>query len=335
MTPVPATYFDGRRAQAHPVTITIQDGGLLFSGAGIERRALLDELEIHDVLATTPRLIMFADGASCEVASQTAFQDLLSPLGVLPSAVSRWEQNRRWAIGAAAGLIAFIFIVYRFGLPTLAYVTATRVPPLLVDRLSRHVLEIFDRSVFQPPAVSIDRQLEIARAFERFDLASGLDDPAYVVLFRKSDALGANAMALPSGTIVLTDDIVRLARDDRELLGILAHEAGHVEHRHGLRQLFQSSGLALLIAWYVGDIGSLAAAAPTALLQAKYSRDFEREADSFAADRLRRNGIAPSCLADILERLERDRHASEQGGALEYLASHPATAERIQWLRAQ
>jgi Zn-dependent protease with chaperone function len=331
MVPVPAVYFDGRKARPHVVTITVDSGLLVFAGGDIDRRVPPAELDVFDALASTPRLIRFSDGASCEVADHLAFQDLVAPLGLTSSAVSRWELDWRRAIGAALGLVLLLFLFFRFGLPFGSEAAAEAVPQAAAEMISRHVLEILDRSVLQHTGLTRERQIEIIDAFERLQLTEE-QYHRFRVIFRRSDALGANALALPSGTIVVTDELVRLARDDRELLGVLAHEVGHVEERHGLRLLFQTSGVAVLLAWYVGDIGSLAVAAPAALLQAKYSRDFESAADTFAAERLRANGISPSHVADILERLESSRRS---GGSFEYLESHPATAERIAWLRKQ
>jgi Zn-dependent protease with chaperone function len=141
-------------------------------------------------------------------------------------------------------------------------------------------------------------------------------------------------MALPSGMIVVTDELIALARDDRELLGVLAHEAGHVERRHGIRLVLQHSALGLLAAWLVGDVTSLLAVAPATLLQAKYSRDFEREADSYAADLLRARGISPGMLADLLERLEQVQ-PGPSSTVLSYASSHPATEERLDALRGR
>jgi Zn-dependent protease with chaperone function len=91
----------------------------------------------------------------------------------------------------------------------------------------------------------------------------------------------------------------------------------------------------------VGDVSSIAAGLPTLLLQARYSRDHEREADAYAANMLKENGIPPKRLADMLERLEKS-HAPEgapqtrdEGGSGDYLASHPATRERIKALEEQ
>ena len=136
--------------------------------------------------------------------------------------------------------------------------------------------------------------------------------------------------------MVVLDEIVNLSSDDDEILAVLAHEMGHVAERHALRQMLQASVVGLAMTWYVGDISTLLAAAPTTLLETRYSRDFERRADAFGARMLKLNGISPGRLADILEKLEH-AHARKGeapgGSAMDYLSTHPNTAERIRTLR--
>jgi Zn-dependent protease with chaperone function len=200
--------------------------------------------------------------------------------------------------------------------------------------------------VLQPTEVEPHRQLQVATRFERLRLPGADERMRFKVLFRKSDLLGANALALPSGTIVITDELVAVAKDDDEIAAVLAHEAGHVVRRHGARQLLQDSVVALCVTWYIGDISSLVALAPTALLQANYSRELEREADRYAADTLRLNHLSPEVLARMLVRLDESRldesrldesrdpsgEASKEG-MRDYLSSHPVTRERLEELR--
>jgi Zn-dependent protease with chaperone function len=151
---------------------------------------------------------------------------------------------------------------------------------------------------------------------------------------RKGGRVGANALALPAGIIVLTDELVKLARDDREIEAVLAHEFGHQRQRHILRHLLQDSTAALLVAVTIGDLSaltSLAAAAPTLLLQMKFSRDFEREADDFALDYLARKNIPPETFAAILERLEKSRPGGRDGS--DFLSTHPDVRVRIERAR--
>ncbi len=229
--------------------------------------------------------------------------------------------------------LALLVAAYIYGIPMLARAVAARLPAAVTDTLSSQTLAALDRDVFEPSAIPRERQQAIDEAFRRLKMPAGAT-ASYRLEFRKSDAVGANAMALPSGTIVVTDGLVTLARDDREILGVLAHEAGHVDHLHGLRGILQNSLMGLLVAWVVGDISSIVAAAPTVLLEANYSRDLEREADAFAIAVLTANGIPRRHLADILRRMESASGESGMTSALRYLSTHPATSERITQLEA-
>ena len=215
-----------------------------------------------------------------------------------------------------------------------ASAAAARIPTSITTRLETETLAALDRQVFAPSAIPRDRQQAIDNAFRALARPAG-SNASYALVFRKSDPLGANAMALPAGTIVVTDGLVTLARDDREIFGVLAHEAGHIERRHGLRGILQDSLIGMLLAVVIGDVSGLAAAASSTLLEASYSRALEREADAYAIEMLRVNGIPLRHLAEMLRRLEASAGASGLPSALRYLSTHPATDERIRQLEAQ
>lgn len=234
------------------------------------------------------------------------------------------------AIGGV--FLAACILTYVYGIPMLAGAVANRIPHSAMEGLSTDTLTSLDRSVFTPTAIAADRRAALETAFAKLTMPPGAQQ--YRLVFRKSDEIGANAMALPSGTLIVTDALVALAKDDREILGVLAHEAGHVDRRHGLRGILQNSLMGLLIAMVAGDLSSLAAAAPAALLEANYSRELEREADAYAVQVLRRNGVAVSHLSTMLRRLDESSGKSSASGALSYLSSHPATSERLAALDA-
>ena len=334
MAAVSATYFSGREATPHPVTIEIDGGTAAISGEGIDRREPLAVLQISDVLGSAPRLVRFPDGAFCEVTDGVGFGRLLAEHGIVPGHVSQWEGSIGWIAAGTVAFVVVLFLGYLYGIPALAKVVANHAPAVATDSLSRQVLAILDSQVFTPSGIPQARQQELEAAFRRLELPSSAAGTTYALVFRRSDFLGANALALPSGTIVVTDGLVRLAQNDREILGVLAHEAGHVDHRHGLRNVLQNSIVGLVMAWFIGDVSTIAAAAPAALLEANYSRDLEREADAYAVQVLRANDIPVRHLADILRRLEAERGRSDASGALQYLSSHPATSERLQQLEA-
>jgi Zn-dependent protease with chaperone function len=125
-----------------------------------------------------------------------------------------------------------------------------------------------------------------------------------------------------------------------QVLAVLAHELGHVEHRHGLRNLLQSSmtGLLALVVW--GDasaVASVAASIPTAMVHAGYSRQAEREADVYAFDLLKRTGRSPERFAEAILLLEA-RHTSKMDGersaGSDYFSTHPDSTQRAKEARA-
>ena len=332
-----ATYYDGRSARAHSVDLGLEGETIVVSGEGIDRREPMAAVEITDALGSTPRLLRFVGGASCDVSDNDALAAMLAEHGLAASRVSAWERDWRLAVAALVLIAVTGMFGYRYGLPAMARSAADRLPPTALDALSLQIRRALDKSVFSPTQLSAHRLASLSSAFDGLKLPE--DSRKRLSLeFRRSETLGANALALPSGAIFVTDELVQLTSDDHMLLAIIAHEAGHVDKRHGLRQILQSSIVGVLVTWYIGDASALAAAAPTALLQAKYSRDLEREADAYAADVMKMNGMPASLLADALELIERSHAAKRQGsatGALTYLSTHPATAERLAWLRSQ
>jgi Zn-dependent protease with chaperone function len=333
-TDIDARYFDGHQATAHAVALSIANGRVRVSGDGISRDDPIGGVIVSERIGRTPRFVRFADGAFCEVTNIDGLEAALISARVDSGAVSQWETSGRlvailvvvMALGGAAA--------YWFGLPLLARGLADRLPTSALEGLSNQTLQILDGQVFTPSELTLQRQQALSARFALVRWPASAEIPMRV-LHRKSEQLGANALALPSGTIVVTDELVALAKSDDEILAVLAHEAGHVQERHGLRSIIQSSAVSLLVTWLLGDVGSLVAVAPTALLQAKYSRDLERDADGYAAATLSGNGLSLGLLADILERME-EAHGGPTGrlaGAISYVSTHPATEERIDALR--
>jgi len=256
--------------------------------------------------------------------------------GVTASRVSQWDHSGRFVLVSMVVVALACVAAYFIAIPVMATVVSNRLPESTLDVVSVQTLRSLDASVLGGSEVPAARQTALTDAFAAMRWPDSRSRP-HRLHFRKSDRLGANALALPSGDVVVTDALVNLATDDREILAVLAHEAGHVTRRHGVRSMIQASALTLLVAWVVGDVSALAVAAPTALLEARYSRAFERDADDYAVRALRLNDISPRYFADALSRLEAEhaRRGQAEGTLLSYLATHPTTDDRIRRLQEQ
>jgi Zn-dependent protease with chaperone function len=250
---------------------------------------------------------------------------------------ARWSH----AVGALLLILALVGAAYVWGLPYVAELAAARMPQRVVALMDEQFMQTVDGRLLHPSKLSAARQQALLGRVRALRWPPDAQPPTRI-LFRSSPEIGPNAFALPGGTVVVLDQLVQLAHNDDEIIGVLAHEIGHVSERHALRQMLQASVVGLAMAWYVGDVSSVLAAAPSALLETRYSRDFERRADAFAARTLKLNGIPPSRLADMLQSLEqayagRKQKVQDNGHAhwMDYLSTHPATDERIRALQEQ
>lgn len=340
--PVPCDYLDGTTTRRRRVVLRVEDGHAVVEGEDVARRDPLGRVRVSERMGSAPRLVSFPDGAFCEVRDHAALDALLGATGFRESFVVRIQARWSWVAGALAACVAVVAAAYVFVLPWGAEIAAAHVPPSAMAKLSEQTLEVLEGRFFEPSKLPQDRRTVLARRFAGMVTPDG-DQVPHELLFRSSPAIGANALALPSGTIIVTDELVALASSDDEILAVLCHELGHVQRRHGVRKALQSTVVGLVTTWYLGDLSSLAAAIPAALLDARYSREMESEADAYGARMLRANGLSPTLLATMLERLEGSRtpdgsprakdENEDDDGVGGYLRSHPATEERIRALR--
>ncbi len=173
-------------------------------------------------------------------------------------------------------------------------------------------------------------------------LLAGISDRRYPFTFHVIEDPTLNAFAMPGGHVVLHSGLLLAADRAEEVVGVLAHEIAHVNRRHSIRNIIASAGLYLVLSAVVGDAsGLLAVLADNSafLLDRKFTRDFEREADSVGWDYLARAKIDPSGMVSFFEKMEQEEKKQlEQlpvGGvakALEFVGTHPATRERIERL---
>lgn len=337
---VAASYFDTRSSRAHAVVLTVAGSdAVLHDADGQElRRAPLATLRVSERVRRAPRLVTFADGAYCEIADNLAFDAMLAATGHREGWVARAQNSWRLVGMAVAGLLLACLFCYYVVLPWVARAVADAVPPTIEAQLGSATLQTLDERIVRPSKLSAAEQQTIRDNFAALKLPADADH-RYDIQFRAGGRLGPNALALPGGTIVVTDELVALAGTGAGMMGVLAHEAGHVAQRHGLQQIVQASAIGAATAYVFGDFSTVLAGVPAALLTLRYSRDHEREADAFALDVMRRSRLPASALADVLQKLE-DAHAKRSGKTASrdededgFFSTHPLTRERIEAIR--
>jgi Zn-dependent protease with chaperone function len=128
--------------------------------------------------------------------------------------------------------------------------------------------------------------------------------------------MGANAFALPGGKIVMTDGIVKAAAEkglpDDALVGVLAHEIGHVVHRHTTRMVVEQGVLNMGLGLALGDVSGIVSTGASVLTGLAYSRSHEREADCYAIALMRHTALPTAPMGKLLLAIARDEEEEEE-----------------------
>jgi len=324
-----AAYYDGQTAGSEPVTLQLLGNSLVFDAAGTTRYVELNAVIVVEPVGNGPWMVELADGASLKITDADFGKNLADADG-LTGFVRRLEGAWHWALLSIVVAVVASWGALTYGVPVLSKSVAFALPENVSEVLSDEGLGVMDEVFFDKSELPDETAARVTALFEDIRAAQPAFVP-YRLEFRAS-RIGPNAFAVPGGIVVMTDELVELAESDAEIMAVLAHEVGHLKGRHSLRILLQNSLSALLIAGLTGDISNitaLSAAIPTVLMQAKYSRDFEREADEFAFEYLKARGVSTDALSDLLQRLEQSDSGDGENVA-GWLSSHPPSRERTE-----
>lgn len=173
-------------------------------------------------------------------------------------------------------------------------------------------------------------------------LAQASDRPetfgGYHFLILDSDEI--NAFAAPGGLVFITRGMLRCTKNEDAVAAVLAHEIGHVQHKHGLRSIKKSrlssaltdaalegaqsktgGAVSMLTEVFQDSINDIT----TTMITNGYSREFEREADKAAVTILKRVGYDPNGLIDMLSLMKELLNPKGK----DFAKTHPSPSSRM------
>lgn len=239
--------------------------------------------------------------------------------------------------------IIVLVISYRFLFISFSSTLVYFFPYKWEQKIGEATYRTLSSTILEKSEIKEKRITEIKDKSQKIFKHSGLyKNPE--IKFNKSNILGPNALALPGGPIIITDDLVELLKDDDLILSVIAHELAHIKERHSLQQIVEIAGLSS-IAWMIFGLDE-------SILEEivfiginiwglKKSRDLEKDADLMALKLLEKTGMSKKSFIQAIERLtnhycvatkiEKSVCINELKSG--WLSTHPSGAERLKYLK--
>ena len=257
--------------------------------------------------------------------------------------LSAFDQLGLKTLTILLAIIVILILGYRYALITFSPTIVKLFPYEWEKQIGKATFDSLNRTLLDETELPTQRVNTLKqRAKNILNQANLHSYPS--IEFMKSDIIGANALALPGGPIIVTDDLVKLLKDDELVLGVIAHEIAHIQERHSLHQIVEIVGLSSL-AWLIFglDEGVLEEVALVGinLWSLKKSRDFEKDSDLLALEFLENAGLKKESFILAIEKLTEhfcskskiDKSDCLTGVKSGWLATHPTGAERLKYLR--
>ncbi len=150
-----------------------------------------------------------------------------------------------------------------------------------------------------------------------------------------------NAFALPGGQVFITLGLYDNLQNEAQLAGVLGHEMGHVIERHTAQQMAKSQlGKLLVIAFGAAATDpsnpsrnpAVIAAYVNQMIQLRYSRHDESQADEWGLKLMQQAGYTPWAMVDVMEVLK--AAGGGRGNTPSIFQTHPDPDLRIQQIKA-
>jgi beta-barrel assembly-enhancing protease len=149
-----------------------------------------------------------------------------------------------------------------------------------------------------------------------------------------ADRETVNAFALPGGQLFITQALFDKLKTEDQIAGVLAHEISHVIARHSAQQLAKmqlTQGLSSAAVIASGDYnaGQMAAVIGQ-MVNMKYGRDDELEADTLGVRLMHEAGYDPNAMIEVMHILNAESKGARQP---EFFSTHPNPDNRIQHIK--
>jgi len=333
--------FAARSSRRQPARLITREGGedLWVDIMGSERAVLgsayLRDIEVDPPLGRAPRKLTLPDGTVFETTDHAGVEALTGL--TRGSVLHHYEGFNRRLIGVVVVCLAAAWVLWRYGLDIMASVAIAFTPPAVIEQIDIGSMQTMDFTMAEPSQLSQEQRADVEAIYRQMVRALPDDTQeahSFDLLFRDMPGMGPNAFALPGGTMVITDEFVKQFPQRDVLAGVLGHEIGHVVEEHGLKRLYRSLSMYLLVAFLAGDTGPIledVILEGNLLLSLSFSREQETSADKFGLALAKEAGFDPGALK-VFFRTMGDKYGDQEPA--QWMSTHPNSRERVEAIDA-
>lgn len=208
---------------------------------------------------------------------------------------------------------------------------------------------IFTLQVNYAFALSLIRDAEIEHSLRLYSdpifKAAGINDRAVNIFIVQDDAL--NAYVAGGANMFLNTGLIMAAETPDVLLGVIAHETGHIAGGHLAQgtEKIKNAQIGTILTYVLGATAAVVSKKPEAAAAVigggqgsiarnilSYTRANEQAADQSALTSLDKLGISSQGMLKMFEILERNER-KRFGSVDPYMLTHPLTGERVEFVK--
>lgn len=195
-------------------------------------------------------------------------------------------------------------------------------------KLSKESVDWMDRN--NPVAADNDPYtIRLKKIFDKHKSEDGL-----TLNYKVYKVVDINAFACADGSIRVFSALMDMMTDE-ELLAVIGHEIGHVKNhdtRDAIRAAYKRAAITDAAGSQSGVVTSLSdsqlGALANAMLESKYSRKQESEADNYGYEFMKKHKYNVMAMASAFKKLQSLSTGAQQSNMQKMLSSHPDSGDR-------
>jgi hypothetical protein len=210
------TYFPGASSRSIPASASLANTKVLTITD--ESGTVLAEVPFSRVRASARlgnlrRRLELPDGSYFETSDNDGVDAMFHAAGRIRGGalIDRLERSLKWAAASALLAAAATALMIVYGFPAAATWLAWHTPRPVLVTISNQTLSTMDRFALGPSSLTRADMQRSRILFARVATVGTQGRSTYRLLFREGRGIGPNAFSLPDGTIVMTDELYRLA----------------------------------------------------------------------------------------------------------------------------